>query len=121
MYAMKNKIVISFFALLLVGVSYAQKTFVANGITYQIIREADGANANGLAEVTYKRDGSTYSGSIQIPNAVKETDDPYSDTYKIIGIGEKAFALCKQLRSVELPATLEYIGNYAFQHNYYAR
>lgn len=93
----------------------SQRTFIVDGITYQVIKESDEVNAVGLVEVTWMRNTSVYSGSIQIPNAVKESSDSYADTYKIIGIGENAFKASKQLRYVKLSPSIEYIGNSAFE------
>ena len=87
----------------------AQRTFFVDGITYQVIKEADEVNAVGLVEVTWMRNTSVYSGSIQIPNAIKESGDSYTDTYKIVGIGENAFKASKQLRHVTLSPSIEYI------------
>lgn len=93
----------------------SQRTFIVDGITYQVIKESDEVNAVGLVEVTWMRNTSVYSGSIQIPNAVKETSDSYADQYKIVGIGENAFKASKQLRYVKLSPSIEYIGKSAFQ------
>ena len=54
-------------------------------------------------------DYNSYSGHVEVPRTV--THDGV--TYRVTGIGDKAFALCADLESVSLPH-IESIGNYSF-------
>lgn len=94
----------------------AQNTFEVDGINYSIIQEADESSSVGTAQVCPLTYGQ-YEDDIVIPNAVKQSDDPFADTYKIIGIAPEAFANCEDLESVKLPVSLEFIGERAFYNS----
>ena len=91
----------------------AQRFFEVDDIRYRVITEADEASTYGTASVA-KLEFGEYEDDIKIPNVVKESEDEYADAYKVIGIDEKAFAGAKYLESVELPPSIETIGNGAF-------
>lgn len=83
--------------------------FEANGIYYNIISEK-----LKTCEVTY-RDTlyESYMGNVIIPSSVLYNNKEY----KTIGIGERAFRESyKALCSVEIPNSIEYIGQLAFSH-----
>ena len=85
----------------IVGKSY---DFESNGIYYRIT----GANT---AEVTYKdRNFNSYSGNVEIPQAVTYG----GKTYTVTGVGAYAFMESSDLQSITLPATVTYLGYAAF-------
>lgn len=92
----------------------AQRYFEANDIRYRVITDADESSTYGTVSVA-KPEVGEYEDNIKIPNVVKESNDQYADAYKVISIDEKAFAGAKYLESVELPPTIETIGNAAFK------
>ena len=94
----------------------AQRYFEVSDIRFRVITEADEASTYGTVSVA-KPEVGEYVGDIKIPNAVKESNDPYSDAYKVIGIDEKAFAESKYIESVELPASIEHVGREAFRRS----
>ena len=89
----------------------------ADGVTifYKIVSET-----NKTCEVTYGIDKSSgsaptggytdYAGVVNIPSS--------ANGYKVIGIGDYAFAECKNLTSVTIPNTVTYIKEYAFYFCY---
>ena len=91
----------------------AQAYFEVNGIRYRVIKEADEAHTYGTVSVA-KPEFGEYEGNIIIPNVVKESEEQYADSYKVIEIDEKAFYGAEDLDSVILPVSLETIGDYAF-------
>ncbi len=93
----------------------AQTTFVADGITYKVIKEADEAATFGTVEVVSSNDA-FYEGDIVIPNAVKNSQDQYADAYKVTAIADGAFKDCIMLKSVKVPASVESIGQQAFEN-----
>ena len=93
-----------------INLSLAQSTFEVDGICYKVVKEADEANLFGLVEV-YAKPAGTYQGDIAIPNATEHD----GDSYKVIGISNGAFSSSRSLTSVSLPASIEYIGENAFQ------
>ena len=119
---------ITFLALMLFYIASARAyDFEANGIFYNITSES-----NLTVEVTYKSKvkvgvnynsyhGCLYSGSITIPKSVEYN----GNNYIVTGIGEWAFgsennadlkSYWERLTSIELPSTIEYIGDGAFCH-----
>ena len=119
---------ITFLALMLFYIASARAyDFAANGIFYNITSES-----NLTVEVTYKSKvkvgvnynsyhGCLYSGSITIPKSVEYN----GNNYIVTGIGEWAFgsennadlkSYWERLTSIELPSTIEYIGDGAFCH-----
>ena len=54
-------------------------------------------------------DYNTYSGHVEVPSTV--THDGV--TYRVTGIGDKAFAMCEDMESISLPY-IESIGHYSF-------
>lgn len=111
---MKAKFIFTLFLLWTCSIiTTAQRYFESNGIRYRIIQEADGVTAYGTVSVA-SAEFDDYSGHIIIPSAVKETDENYSDSYKVIAIDNEAFAETKELISIILPASLETIGEKAF-------
>ena len=54
--------------------------------------------------------GERYVGDITIPESVNYN----GKSYKVTGIADAAFHYCSSLRSVDLPSTIEYIGETAF-------
>lgn len=111
---MRQKFIFTFFLLFTYSIiSTAQRYFESNGIRYRVIQEADGQTAYGTVSVA-AAEFDDYSGDIVIPSAVKEIDDSYSDSYKVIAIDDYAFAETKELVSITLPSSLETIGEKAF-------
>lgn len=51
-----------------------------------------------------------YSGEIKIPSSVTYN----GVTYSVTGIGEYAFYYCSNLTSVTIPASITYVGLFAF-------
>ena len=85
----------------------------ADGVTiyYNIVSETD-----KTCEVTYKTDKSglygpnevftDYAGVVNIPSS--------ANGYRVIGIGDYAFAYCGNMTSLTIPNTVTYFGEYAF-------
>ena len=95
-----------------------QRYIEVGNLRYRIITEADGASTFGtvtLAAPEYEDE--VYQGDINIPIAVKEFDDEYSDSYRVIGIDDGAFKNAKNLGVVELPSSIEVIGNHVFENS----
>lgn len=77
------------------------------------------AGAEENIEVTYRGTWygayeNNYSDTIVIPSTVTHE----GKTYKVIGIGEQAFSICHNLKSVTIPESILYIGDKAFQECY---
>lgn len=108
-------ITLSLLTLSFAGPLRAQSTFEADGINYKITKEADEANTFGTVTVI-ARDAAFYEGEVNIPNAVKNSGGQYADTYKVTAIDNGAFKDCIQLRNVKVPASVETIGENAFQN-----
>jgi len=97
--------------------------FEVDGIYYNITSES-----SQTVEVTYKSTvgsysyhGCTYSGSVTIPESVAYS----GKSYTVTGIGAWAFgsdnstsveSYFQKLKSIDLPSTIEYIGDGAFCH-----
>ena len=111
-----KKILIVFFLIWLPIVAGAQTHFMADGIRYRIVQDADESVTVGLVHVASLENGE-YEGDVVIPNAVKSGPEAYAETYKVVGIDEKAFADCYDLESVTLPPSVEIIGALAFQNS----
>ena len=103
-------ITISLFPTLLFG----QSIFDYEGITYRVIKDADEASTFGTVAVTAKDDG-FYEGKITIPNGVKHSEDSYADSYKVVSIDDFAFKGNVTLEEVQLPISIESIGEGAFE------
>ena len=78
--------------------------FVFEGIYYNILDDTS-------VEVTLCDTDKEYVGKVDVPSEVIGTD---GTTYRVIGIGEEAFAYCYELEEVTLPQTLEIIKWDAF-------
>ncbi len=74
-----------------------------DGIYYNLVSE-------GQAEVT-ENPSEYYSGSITIPESVKNK----GITYSVTSIGYRAFLNCSGLTSIEIPNSVTSIGDYAFR------
>lgn len=90
-----------------------ERTIVADGVTYRIIKEADDASSFGLDAVTSSI-SDRYSGEISIPIKISKSRDNYADSYKVVSIDDKAFLDCVSLISVYIPESIENIGKEAF-------
>lgn len=111
---MKNRFAFFVLASFMCSTITAQRYFEANDIRYRVITDADEASTYGTVSVA-KPEVGEYEDDIKIPNVVKESNDQYADAYKVIGIDEKAFSNMNNLKSVELPPTIESIGKDAFE------
>lgn len=111
-----KKILFTFACILFASISvWAQSTFVADGITYHVLSEADDNATFGTVSVVAREDG-FYEGDISIPNAVKNSKDQYADTYKVVAIDKGAFKDCSHLKKVSISASIENIGDNAFEN-----
>lgn len=75
-------------------------------------------NDDFTAEVTYEDDfhvQSTLKGDIVIPESIIVENV----TYRVTEIGKYAFFRCYQIKSIEMPNSITYIGELAFGYNYY--
>ena len=111
---MKKRIAFFVLASFICSSISAQRYFEVNDIRYRVIADADEASTYGTVSVA-KPEVGEYEDDIKIPTVVKETDDQYADAYKVISIDEKAFSNMDNLKSVELPPTIEIIGKDAFE------
>ena len=81
-------------------------TFASGNINYQVTIE------NGSScEVAVSSPQSTEITSVTIPSSVSYD----GIAYKVTGIGHKAFENCTNLKSISLPASIEWIGAYSFE------
>lgn len=81
--------------------------FSVDGIYYSIVSASD-----QLCEVTFRNeDYASYSGNLIIPSEVTYN----SKTYKVVGVGQKAFFYCLALSAVSLPESIKTIGDNAFK------
>ncbi|MCD8203312.1 MAG: leucine-rich repeat domain-containing protein, partial [Prevotella sp.] len=75
-------------------------------------------NGNSTVEVTYEstpninNNYTFYTGSVDIPSTVTNTED--GNTYTVTAIGEMAFEYCSEVTSVTIPITVKTIGYRAF-------
>lgn len=83
--------------------SVKAQDFAFDGI-YYVVTDYAGKKASVQANL------SKYQGDIVIPTTVTYADRDYTVT----GIKEHSFQKCSELNSIELPNTIESIGNYAF-------
>ena len=88
----------------------------ADGDTIYYNRVSDAKYGKAAVEVTYK--GSwyraftdNYKDTIVIPNTVKHGDT----TFTVVGIGEQAFSICHELKSITIADSIKYIRNEAFK------
>ena len=84
-------------------------SFEHNNIYYNIT-----SGINKEVEVTFKdlNSNDTYTGNITIPETVAND----TATFKVTGIGYKAFYYQQNIEKVSLPATITKIDSYAFCH-----
>lgn len=89
----------------------AATTFTVDGFKYTVISED---------ESTVEFGTNAKYGNAKTNVVVPATVEYGGKTYTVIGIGEYAFAPASgtttKLLTAELPNTIKYIGNYAFQH-----
>ena len=95
-------------AAILYSISASAHDFEVDGIYYNVTSEAD-----KTVEVTFKGESydsysDEYSGSIIIPESVTYN----GATYSVTRIGSSAFYRCSGLTSVEIPNSVESIGDY---------
>lgn len=80
-----------------------------DGIFYELDSDAQ------VAIVTYQGDSEydseEYSGSVVIPESVTYK----GVTYNVAEIGQRAFAVCRNLTSIAIPSTVYMIGSGAFE------
>ncbi len=82
--------------------------FIVDGIYYNLVSLDD-----YTCEVSFRSaaDGyNTYSGNVVIPEVVNY----YGMLFTVVGIGESAFKFSDTLTEVEIPSSVTYIDNYAF-------
>jgi len=110
-----KKIAVLFSLLVFPVLLFAQnaKYFEVNDIRYRVINEPDASSSVGTVSVAIPEFGE-YEDDIVIPNVVKESKEEFSDAYKVIGIDAEAFGQTQHLKSVKLPASIEFIGEKAF-------
>ena len=84
--------------------------FEEGGIWYKIVGESEVEIANPSVASGSSSAPSTYSGNFVVPESVNHDDIDYS----VIGIGYDAFNEAN-ISSIDLPDSLEYIENRAFQ------
>ncbi|MBC2846029.1 leucine-rich repeat domain-containing protein [Winogradskyella flava] len=104
-YVVKKQLLI-LFTLLMASIGYSQ-TFTENFITYQVISSAN----NTVRTQDYNQAGGTV---VNIPASV--TDTASGNTYTVTEIGIDSF-FNKQLTSVTIPNSVQFIINFAFGTN----
>ncbi|MGN0211603.1 MAG: leucine-rich repeat domain-containing protein [Muribaculaceae bacterium] len=92
-----------FVAALLAGTSAYADTFTVDGIIYE-----------ALTETTCKvaKNGTSYSGALNIPSRVTNEDV----TYTVTEVGDDAFNGATFVNGLTLPSTIEKIGSTAFRY-----
>lgn len=111
-----KRFIFTFINLILIWISVQGQSFnylEINNLRYRIMSEADGASTFGTVCLV-SGEFEPYEGDINVPIAIKENNETFSDTYKVIGIDDDAFKNAKKLRSVTLPPSIEFIGNNSF-------
>ncbi len=83
---------------------------MAEQLTYTILSEED-----LTCEVTGYKYIAAADGSLVIPETVKLSTDNGTQTFTVTNIKEDSFADCQLLTSVEIPATVTFIGGNAFK------
>lgn len=115
---MKTKLLIIAFALFATSAkTHGQddsRYFEQGGLRYRVIKEVEESSTYGTVSVC-PPEFSQYSGDIDIPLTVKEFDDQYSDIYKVVSIDDCAFKDMLSINTIQLPISIETIGNAAFQ------
>lgn len=115
---MKIKLLIIAFALLATSAkTHGQddsRYFEQGGLRYRVIKEVEESSTFGTVSVC-PPEFSQYSGDIVIPLTVKEFDDQYSDMYKVVSIDDCAFKDMPSINTIQLPISVETIGDAAFQ------
>ena len=91
-----KRIVLLFSVFLLVLNSFAQGDFEYNGIWYNYLEEGGQVEVAGSWNYNYN-----YRGDIVIPEIV-------GYGYRVTGVGENAFRMCRDLTSVTLPEGITY-------------
>ena len=111
---MKRIIYIISVFLLYVGNSFCQeyKYLEVKDVRYRIITEADGAATFGTVSVA-PSEYDDYDGDMEIPMIVKDSDEEYAESYRVIGVDDRAF-MKASVKTIKLPSSIESIGNYAF-------
>lgn len=94
---------------------FAQSVFEYEGVSYRVINDPDGATTYGTVAVTGKMYG-FYEGTITIPNAFKQSNSAYADSYKVVAVDDYAFKSCLGLVEVSLPLSVKTIGTEAFSN-----
>ncbi len=77
--------------------------FIHEGINYKILSEED-----STVEVSDNRD---YAGAVVIPDSIEYA----GVTYKVVGVGERAFDENAKITSVKLPDSIKKVDHCAFQ------
>lgn len=95
-----KKLIFIFVQILLPIVARAD-VVVIDGIKYNLVDKAESAEVSR----------NNYTGNIQIPETIRYD----GKTFRVTGIGDKAFMDCASLISVIMPNSILYIGNEAFE------
>ncbi|MBQ0085217.1 MAG: leucine-rich repeat domain-containing protein [Prevotella sp.] len=100
----KKKLLLGlFFTLVSCFCSYAQKFFVAEGLNFEVLQDSC---VKVVSFPNYK-----YIGNIVVPESVT-----YEGVkYRVTTVGQRAFASCSSLLSVQLPQSVTVIQTAAFQ------
>ena len=85
----------------------------ANDINSELGEEVLSPNTN-IAVVVKAPTGSKYTGIVNIPPSIEYN----TNTYPVVGIGERAFVGCDNLTEVTIPNSVIMIGESAFQCSY---
>lgn len=113
---MKHLTFLFFACLLCTSHLVAQDKYIeVNNIRYRIITEADGAATFGTVSVA-PSEYDDYEGDMEIPMTVKDSDEEFAESYRVIGIDDGAFRK-SNIKSIKIPSSIESIGNYAFERS----
>ena len=95
--------------MLLSAVAVSAREFTIDGITYRVISETDKTCAIKSA------DNTAIAANLSLPSVVEISGRVNTLVYDVIEIEYRAFQNCDRLVSVSIPASINYVGLFAFQ------
>lgn len=98
-----KKVMISF--LMLLPLTASAYDFKTGNYAFNIVSATD-----LTVEIAKSNGELSYSGELSFPEQVEFS----GKTFRVVGIGESAFAECSGITSIETPNSIEYLGNRAF-------
>lgn len=92
--------------LLSTSVAKAEDPFEVDGLYYQPLSDGIGVEVTAVP-----KGGTAYTGDIVIPSYVKQG----AITYRVLGIGDEAFAYCDEVTTIKCSDTMKRLGTACFR------